>query len=221
MSAMTAPIGRRRTSAAICSGVGTRVDPRIKSGGGDKGRGGGFGGPGGGSRGRRSAVGGSAWRRGLGVQPGGCADDPGFERLGTEEAAGDAREDQSDVAGAERVLVVAERGGELSAVIDELADEADEPAGTAGLWGVGGGGLSAGHEQTRNTERRSVSRNLFPVVHSAKPAKNGRQLYQVPLTTTHTGIHVFAARGKKDVDVGAKPRHDGIAMVSLQRFRAF
>ena len=64
----------------------------------DLGRAGGVGG----SRGRRSAVGGRTWRRGLGVQSGGVTDDPGFERLGTEEAAGDAREEQCDVTGAER-----------------------------------------------------------------------------------------------------------------------
>ena len=78
-------------------------------------------------------MGGSTWRRGLGVQSGGCADYPGFERLGTEEAAGDAREDQGDVAGAERGGIAAERGGELPAVVDELADEAEEAAGTAGF----------------------------------------------------------------------------------------
>ena len=87
--------------------------------------------PRGGSGGGRSAVAGSAWRRRFGVQSGGGAGDPGFERLGTEQATGDAREDQGDVAGAERVRIVTERGGELPAVVDELADEADEAAGAA------------------------------------------------------------------------------------------
>ena len=153
--------GADRTATDLVGDLLGRGYRRVRPG--DKGRGGGFGGPGGGAGGWRSAVGGSAWRRGLGVQFGGCADDPGFERLGTEKAAGDAREDQSDVAGAERVLVVAERGGELPAVVDELADEADEPAGTAGFGG-GCGGLGGGHEQTRNIDRRPVSRNLFPVI---------------------------------------------------------
>jgi hypothetical protein len=81
---------------------------------------------------------GSAWPRGLGIQTRGCADDPGFERLGTEEAAGDARQDQGDVAGAEGVRSAAERGGELFAVVNELADEAEEAAGAAGLWVDGG-----------------------------------------------------------------------------------
>jgi hypothetical protein len=40
--------------------------------------------------------------RGLGVQSGGVADEPGFERLGAQQAAGDARDDQGDVTGAER-----------------------------------------------------------------------------------------------------------------------
>jgi len=95
---------------------------------------------------------GSAWPRGLGVQPDGVADYPGFERLGTEEAAGDAREDQGDVPGAEGGRSAAERGGELFAEVDELADEAEEAAGAAGLWVDGG--LSGGHEQTRNTRGR-------------------------------------------------------------------
>jgi hypothetical protein len=105
------------------------------------------------------AVGGSARWRGLGVQTGRCADDPGFECLGTEEAAGDAREDQGDFAGAERVGVAAERGGELPAVVDELTDEAEEAAGAAGF-GVGCG-LGGGHGRQKSMGLGSVSRNLF------------------------------------------------------------
>lgn len=95
-------------------------------------------GPGRGETGGRRSMTGSAWPRGLGIQTRGCADDPGFERLGTEEAAGDARQDQGDVAGAEGVRSAAERGGELFAVVNELADEAEEAAGAAGLWVDGG-----------------------------------------------------------------------------------
>jgi len=102
---------------------------------------------------------GSAWPRGLGVQTNGCVDDPCFERLGTEEAAGDAREDQGDVPGAEGGRSAAKRGGELFAEVDELADEAEEAAGAAGLWVDGG--LSGGHEQTRNTKGRRASKNFF------------------------------------------------------------
>jgi hypothetical protein len=65
-----------------------------------KGRAGGVGGPSGGrSGGRRLSLGGSARRRGLRVQSGGIAGDPGFERLGAEQAPGDMREDQGDIAG--------------------------------------------------------------------------------------------------------------------------
>jgi hypothetical protein len=130
MSAMTAPMGRRRTQAAICSGVGKLISgstPRIKSGGGG---------------GRRLTVRGSARWRGFGVYAGGCADDPDFECLGKERAPGDAREDQGDIAGAERVGIGAERDGDLPAVVDEPADEAEEAAGAAGF---GVGGLSGGH----------------------------------------------------------------------------
>jgi hypothetical protein len=94
-----------------------RVYPRIKSGGGG---------------GRRLTVRGSARWRGFGVYAGGCADDPDFECLGKEQAPGDAREDQGDIAGAERVGIGAERGGDLPAVVDEPADEAEEAAGAAG-----------------------------------------------------------------------------------------
>ena len=131
MSAMTAPIGRRRTSAAICSDVGRQSPGRASGGvGGSAARAGGD---------RRWE--GSPWRRGLGVQSGGVADYPGFERLGTEQAAGDAREEQGDVTGAERGRIDPERGGELPAVVDEPADEAEEAAGTAGFGicsGLGG-----------------------------------------------------------------------------------
>jgi len=73
-----------------------QADPRVNAGGG------GVGGSGGGGSGaRRWVVGGNAWRRGVGVQTGSCAGGPGFECLGTEEAAGDAREDQRDFAGTE------------------------------------------------------------------------------------------------------------------------
>jgi hypothetical protein len=128
--------------------------PRVEPG-----RAGSLGGLGGG-RGQRSAVGGSTWGRGPGVQLDGCADDPGFEQLGTKEAVCDAREDQGDVGGGG--WIAAKRGGELPTVVDEVADEGDEAAGTAGFGG--GGGLGGRHEQTRNTNLRRVSRNLFPTV---------------------------------------------------------
>jgi hypothetical protein len=141
MSAMTAPIGRRRTSAVMRSGVGRRARcGLVASVGGAAGRAGG-------DWHRRGARGG----RGCGVQPGGVADQPGFECLGAEQAAGDARENLRDVAGAERVRVrvAAERGGKVSAVVDELTDEGEEAAGAVGI--EGGGGFGGGHGGDEST----------------------------------------------------------------------
>ena len=66
---------------------------------------------------------GSAARPGFGVETRGALGDPGFERLGQQQAAGDAGEDQGDVAGAERRVLVTERGDDLTAVVDERPDE--------------------------------------------------------------------------------------------------
>jgi hypothetical protein len=66
--------------------------------------------------------------------------------------------------------LMVERGGEFLAVVDQLADEAEEAAGAGGgirpgrgeargRWG-GGGGLG-GHEPIGNTESRAVSRKIF------------------------------------------------------------
>ena len=123
---MTAPTGRRRTSAAICSDVGSRA-----------------------RRGSAAYVGLVAAGRGAR-----CAD---------------AREDQPDVAGAEREGdegevggggALLQGGGEFLAVIDESAhqaDEAAEPAGSvlAGHRGVRWGscdweGGRGGHEHNKN-----------------------------------------------------------------------
>ena len=150
MSAMTAPIGRRRTQAAICSGVGRPGStPGALSGGLTAGLG-------------RAAIGGGRQRAAARARrlAGGCADDPGFECLGTEQAAGDAREDQGDIAGAERVGVAAERGGELPAVVDEPTDEAEKAAGAAGF---GVGAASAADMRHTSTGLGSASRNLFLV----------------------------------------------------------
>jgi hypothetical protein len=75
------------------------------------------------------------------VQAGGATDDPGFERLGTLQATGDACEDLADIAGSEAVGGEARVGrpallecdGEFLGVIDEFADEAEEAAGAAGV----------------------------------------------------------------------------------------
>ena len=86
-------------------------------------------------------------RRGLGLGGGveaGC--DAGnflVEQAGAEQTLGDAREDQGEVTGAEgtdqvggvvRDGSLAERGGELLAVVDEFADEREQAAGAA-WWG--------------------------------------------------------------------------------------
>src|ERR1700727_1978882 len=91
-----------------------QAESRVKRGDKRLTRGGGVGG----SRRPRSAAGVPTGRRGFGVQSGGVADDPGFERLGPQQTAGDAREDQGDVTGAELVRIVPERGDELPAVVD-------------------------------------------------------------------------------------------------------
>ena len=77
----------------------------------------------------------------------GALEEPGFERGGALQAAGDAGEDQPDIDGAGVAReeaegcggrVLAQRGGKLLAVVDELADEAEEEAGAFGP--VAGGG---------------------------------------------------------------------------------
>ena len=90
MSAMTAPIGRRRTSAAICSGVGRRARRASASSAAGAAAG----------RGARG-LGWDGARRGGRVQAVGVAEEPRFERVGAVQAAGDAREDQRDISGAE------------------------------------------------------------------------------------------------------------------------
>ena len=160
MSAMTAPIGWRRTLAAICSGVGKQAPGQARGR-----RGGGRGGwPGRRARALAAGRGGP----GCGVQAVGVAEEPRFERVGAVQAAGDACEDQRDVGGAEAAYdgtgvgegALAERGGEFAAVVDELADEAEEVAGAAGLGGWIEG-VGRGHERNKNIRWRRVSRNIF------------------------------------------------------------
>src|ERR1700722_18669604 len=121
MSAMTAPIGRRRTSAAICAGVGRRA-----------------------RRGSASAAAGATGSRGRRIQTVGAADKPCLQRVGAEEAAGDASEDQCNVGGAEAAYdgggvgegAPPDRGGEFAAVVDQLVDEFEQVprAGRGGGW---------------------------------------------------------------------------------------
>ena len=98
-------------------------------------------------------LGGARLARGWGGQGGqrgrladGVADQPGLERGGAKQPAGDAREDLSDVDGAEAPRDVGEvgrgallpRGGHVPAVVDQRADEGEEAPGAAGCVRAGG-----------------------------------------------------------------------------------
>ena len=78
----------------------------------------------------------------------GAAEEPGFERGGAQQGAGDAGEDQRDAGGAElaamEAWVIAEAAaangvGEEGAVVDQPADQAEQTADAAGIGGWGGG----------------------------------------------------------------------------------
>ncbi len=161
ISTRTAPIGRRRSLARISSGVGRPGEARIL------GRGGRLGGA-------RLAWGRQADGRRLQVPAaGGAPAEPGFERGGAEQTAGDAGEDQREIAGAEdcgdegeagedmRVGgMLAQRVGEVLAVGDERADEAEDLADALrhgpigiGLDGCDRGGGGVEHERNKNIKR--------------------------------------------------------------------
>jgi hypothetical protein len=169
MSAMTAPTGRWRISAAIRAAVGRRARrgsasarfPGCLSGGR-------------GARRRR------AGRLRFRIRSGGAAQQPGLECGGALQGERDARQDQRDVLGAEaatgkgrvvREAALRDRGGELPAVVDEVADQAEQtreaaapvcarrPGGELGVW-TGCGGLGR-HERNKNTKARRMSRNIF------------------------------------------------------------
>jgi hypothetical protein len=168
MSAMTAPTGRRRISAAICSAVG-RPARRGSASHGSRA-----------ARGARCALRACARRPGFRIRSGDTAQQPGFERSGAQEGQRDARHDQRDVPGAEaatgesgviREAALPDCGGKLFAVVDELADQAEQtceatapvracrPGGWLGGWtGCGGRG---GHERNKNTSARRMSRKFF------------------------------------------------------------
>ncbi len=155
MSAMTAPIGWRRTLAAICSGVG-RCAMRTLA-----------------STLEGAVVASPGCARGIADIPGdeappggrvqavGVAEEPRSERVGAVQAAGDACEDQRDIGGAEAGYdgagvgegALADRGGEFAAVVDQLADEAEQgsPSGWAGWMDRGRCGLGW-HERNKNME---------------------------------------------------------------------
>ena len=165
MSAMTVPIGRRRTSAAICSGVGrwVRSSPAART---LRGRCGG---------GPRPVLGltldapAGTLRRRCRIRVG-ALHEPCLERVGAEQAKGDAREDQPDVARAEgagggagvgRDAALGQRGSEFLAVVDQPADELEEaPDATLRILGWRCYGR-VGHERYENTLRQRLSRNIF------------------------------------------------------------
>src|SRR5271166_5466919 len=179
MSASTAPIGRRRTtgsSPVACLGRDLLGCGQASENGiGVDGR---TGGRSGGARlARRRCAG---WRGSLLVLTGAPEEEPGFERGGALQAAGDAREDQPDIDGAgvsrdgEEVRggrALLQCGGELLAEVDELV--AEEEAGAPvclgdgdrpilvriGAVGLGGGGWRGGHERNKNTDEDAMSRN--------------------------------------------------------------
>ena len=128
--------------------------------------------------------------RGWGDQGGRCrrladgaADQPGLERGGAKQAAGDAGEDFSDFAGAEvprgvvevgRGGALLQRGGQVPAVVDQRADEGEEAEGAGGcvraggrpvLVGIGavgwaGGGGRVGHGRGR-TRLEGMCQGIF------------------------------------------------------------
>ena len=130
ISISTAPIGRRRISAAICAVVGRRA----RNGSGSSS----------GSAFRRAAFGarcdGARGGQGFGSGRAALRRKSRFERVGAEQGDGNARQDQRDVActearrgagGAVGEAARLERGGEFLAVVDELADEAKQAGETA------------------------------------------------------------------------------------------
>jgi hypothetical protein len=147
--------------------------------------------------------GGARLARGWGARGGCCglladkaAGQSGFERGGAKQAAGNAREDFPDVDGAEVSRDVGkvggggallQRAGELPAVVDQRADEAEETPGAAGCVRAGGrpilvrigavgwngGGGRGGHERDRSISGGLVARNIFPITQLTKQLESG------------------------------------------------
>ena len=104
----------------------------------------------------------------------------GFEGRGATQAVGDAGEDDGEVGGAEGSGEEREawgggallnRAGELLAVVDQFADEAEDAAeaagygcggpGRIGVCGWGGGLGGGGHERNKNMGGEGPSRKMF------------------------------------------------------------
>ncbi len=126
------------------------------------------------------------WREVLAA--GGALAERGFQGRGAAQAVGDAGEDDREIGGAERLGedgeargggALAGRGGELPAVVDQSADDAEDAAEGAGdgcgvplrIGGRGrGGGLGFGrHERNKNTKNRALSRKSFLRSRSQNP----------------------------------------------------
>jgi hypothetical protein len=104
---------------------------------------------------------------GIGVEAGGGADDPFLEYEGAVQALGDAREDQRDVGGAEGIgddggdAALVQAGGELLAVVDELADGVEQARGGAGWRSWVGAGGRGGHAE-RSAWNGRPRQDFFP-----------------------------------------------------------
>ena len=157
MSAMTAPIGWRRTFAAICSGVGRCVTRALVSSA--EGVAGGRGARG--VRGEEAPRGAtsrrSALRRSLASSAlARCRPREMRARIRATSAV-PKPEDGDRVGGG----ALADRGGEFLAVVDELADEAEQIGRAAWLGGWIRGVGRGGHEQNQNIGRWNASRNIL------------------------------------------------------------
>jgi hypothetical protein len=182
ISAMTAPTGRRRTSAAISASVGRRV--RRGSSGWLAGWG---------SGGAWPAGGGLAdgWWREV-VAAGSAPAKRGFQGGGATQAAGDAGEDGREVGGAEgfgeqcetwRGSALVHCAGELPAVADQFADDAEDTAEGGGhgrggprcieIRGWGGGLGAGGHGHSKNTEGH-ICQGKYSFASDPRGAPGGR-----------------------------------------------
>ena len=170
ISAMTAPTGRRRTSAAISCSVGRRARRGSSAG-----------------RWRAGRPAGLTAERDVGPGCGGYADgrgrevlaacrapaERGFQGRGAPQAIGDAGDDGGEIGGAEGSGEESEAwgggakldgAGELLAVVDQFANEAENAAEAAGHVNIGPGRIGgcgwgrwlggSGHERNENTKDR-------------------------------------------------------------------
>jgi hypothetical protein len=108
------------------------------------------------------------------------------------QAAGDAREDQREIGGAEAGFgedrvgggALADGGGEFAAVVDQLADQGEQAAAAAGLgrWGWDWGFGHGGHEHNKNTSGPRMSRNIFRRLRRGRAISSG-QAHGLPRPT--------------------------------------